>query len=215
MADTPSILLPKPEDLIRHMEDPRFWDHFFWAFLMTVHPAEFAVRVLKKGNGQKEEALSAAFQRTFFLHRHTLKLDHWVPVLEAPVLNQNKKYRWCDLTFTPWISEMEGASWRAAADSDQHVRIEVKWHEDASGEQITACASRNESRQHFVIALDFCGEDYKLPFEEGADQLGADRMRCIYAKIRPRLGAEFKSYVPYTHLSFFVLRTLVTPTQGQ
>lgn len=208
----PTLRLPQPKALITSMESPEFWEAFFSAFLLTVHPAEFAARVPDRGDGQKEEALSAVFQRTLMMHRAPLKLDHWVPILEAPVLNRKNEYRWCDLTFTPWMPELEKESWKAAKTPSKHVRVEVKWlYGGKKRETLLKRAQDNTSDQHFVIILQFVQNGFQPVIPIG-DIEGCSHLCCIYSAVKERLGA---SGFRYKHFALTVLRVLGPEDVGQ
>jgi hypothetical protein len=195
--------LPSVGSLLEQMEQEAFWEAFFSAFLLTVHPAEFAVSVPSRGNGQKEEALSAAFQRTFLQFSSAIGLDCWVPVLEAPVVNETEDYRWCDITFTPWVAGLEEASWEATKNSGRHVRIEVKWLiAPCESTTLIKRAQENHSRQHFVIELLFAPDGYVLPIEKGVDSVDHTPMRCMYAKVKPRLGTYKFHYGAFAMIVF-------------
>ena len=203
----PLDLLPTVDSLLEHMEGKSFWDTFFSGFLLTVHPAEFAVRVPGKGEGQKEEALSAAFHRTLLQFRTALELDQWVPVLEAPVFRQGKALAFCDITLTPWVSHSRAsvdASWAGARLAGRHVRIEVKWIDGKPKlPAITYKAASNESRQHFVVTLVFHGEGYVPP--QNGDEVPFG-WQLLYSEARERLGAEFSK--DYSKFSLVVLKSI-------
>jgi hypothetical protein len=184
------------EQLLKRLCEDTFWDRFFSCFMNTVHPVEFAVRVPDRGNGQKEESLSAAFHRTFFQHRFGLGMEHWVPVLEAPVMPNSSnpdEYFFCDLTFTPWVSD-EDASWEAAKERDKHVRIEVKWHEQKREiyHGILSKIATIASKPHLIIALNFTSNNSNCGFKKGENYIKNNKkFNCIYSNSRERTGAKF------------------------
>ncbi len=183
--------LPGREVLLHHMATKGFWTLFFAYYQKTVHPAEYAVI------GQKEQALSAAFQRTLFLNQEALGLNLWVPVLEAPIEAERGGTAYCDITLIPWDRSLQEASWNAVKDPDKHVRIEVKWRDmsfsgSADAAEIFQTASSNESKQHFSLNLIFHG-DRKQPAlgQDLSTWPWHDRWEPLFLQSALRSGAAF------------------------
>lgn len=202
---------PSRERAIERMSIPAFWDNFFRYFISTVHPAEFALTDKNEKGSQRETALTAAFHRVFLAINPHLGLVGWTSAMEAPYKRtDNGSMAYCDITLFSWDGHAKDP-WTVKHSPDQHVRVEVKWRDNAyfnatgvAPEEMLKAATENQSDQHFVLVLIFHG-DVELPIhgEAGWDALGKDWTKLAVLREKRRY-AHFSEN--YTHFSLVVLK---------